>query len=134
MRGHNICILTDLTEIDHNYHQILPLIRSSDWLLSVLAVCLLTTVLLCILSLISLTFPELQIYSVYFFMDNCKACQCLPFRQKCMDCSIINPALLLLMKHLVIGWWQKAPNFSAFHWSVYRNHKGSTLTEKIGTS
>ena len=34
-----------------------------------------------------------------------------------MDCSIINPALSLLMKHLVIGERQKAPNFSAFHWS-----------------
>ena len=34
-----------------------------------------------------------------------------------MECSIINPALSLLMKHLVIGQHQKAPNFSAFHWS-----------------
>ena len=34
-----------------------------------------------------------------------------------MECSIINPALSLLMKHLVIGQCQKAPNFSAFHWS-----------------
>ena len=34
-----------------------------------------------------------------------------------MECSIINPALSLLMKHLVIGQRQKAPNFSAFHWS-----------------
>ena len=33
-----------------------------------------------------------------------------------MECSIINPALSLLMKHLVIGQHQKAPNFSAFHW------------------
>ena len=32
-----------------------------------------------------------------------------------MECSIINPALLLLMKHLVIGQRQKAPNFLAFH-------------------
>ena len=31
--------------------------------------------------------------------------------------SIINPALSLLMKHLVIGQRQKAPNFSAFRWS-----------------
>ena len=55
-------------------------------------------------------------------------------------CSIINPALLLLMKHLVIGQLQKDPNFSAFHWSphgslvfhrsVFRNHKGSTFYEK----
>ena len=36
-----------------------------------------------------------------------------------MDCSIINPALSLLMKHLVIGQRQKAPNFSAFHWSSH---------------
>ena len=34
-----------------------------------------------------------------------------------MECSIINPALSLFMKHLVIGQHQKAPNFSAFHWS-----------------
>ena len=36
-----------------------------------------------------------------------------------MDCSIINPALSLLMKHLVIGQRQKAPNFSAFHWPLH---------------
>ena len=36
-----------------------------------------------------------------------------------MECSINNPALSLLMKHLVIGQCQKAPNFSAFHWSPY---------------
>ena len=36
-----------------------------------------------------------------------------------MECSIINPALLFLMKHLVIGQRQKAPNFSAFHWSPH---------------
>ena len=34
-----------------------------------------------------------------------------------MECFIISPGLLLLMKHLVIGQPQKAPNFSAFHWS-----------------
>ena len=34
-----------------------------------------------------------------------------------MECSIINQALSLLMKHLVIGQRQKAPSFSAFHWS-----------------
>ena len=33
--------------------------------------------------------------------------------------SIINPPLLLLMKRLVIGQRQKAPNFSAFHWSPH---------------
>ena len=36
-----------------------------------------------------------------------------------MECSIINPALSLLMKHLVIGQRQKTPNFSAFHWSTH---------------
>ena len=36
-----------------------------------------------------------------------------------MECSIINPALSLLMKHLVIGQRQKAPNFSAVHWSLH---------------
>ena len=33
--------------------------------------------------------------------------------------SIINPALSLLMKHLVIGQRQKTPNFSAFHSSPH---------------
>ena len=36
-----------------------------------------------------------------------------------MECSIISPALSLFMKHLVIGQRQKAPNFSAFHWSSH---------------
>ena len=36
-----------------------------------------------------------------------------------MECYIINPALSLLMKHLVIDQRQKAPNFSAFHWSPH---------------
>ena len=36
-----------------------------------------------------------------------------------MNFSIINPVLSLLMKHLVIGQRQKAPNFSAFHWPPY---------------
>ena len=36
-----------------------------------------------------------------------------------MECYIINPALSLLMKHLIIGQRQKAPNFSAFHWSPH---------------
>ena len=36
-----------------------------------------------------------------------------------MKCSIINPALSLLMKHLVIGQRKKASNFSAFHWSPH---------------
>ena len=34
-----------------------------------------------------------------------------------MQCSINNPALSLLMKHLVIGQRLKTLNFSAFHWS-----------------
>ena len=35
-----------------------------------------------------------------------------------MECSINNPALMLLMKHLVIiGQRLKTPNVSAFHWS-----------------
>ena len=36
-----------------------------------------------------------------------------------MDCSIISPALSLLMKHLGIGQCKKAPNFSAFQWSPH---------------
>ena len=36
-----------------------------------------------------------------------------------MECSIINTAPSLLMKHLVIGRHQKAPNFSAFQWSPH---------------
>ena len=36
-----------------------------------------------------------------------------------MESSINNPALSLLMKHLVIGQRQKPPNFSAFHWSPH---------------
>ena len=36
-----------------------------------------------------------------------------------MECFIINLTLSLLMKHLVIGQCQKAPNFSAFHCSPH---------------
>ena len=50
---------------------------------------------------------------------NCPARQCSPLRRKFLECSINNPALSLLMKHLVIGQRQKAPNFSAFHWSPH---------------
>ena len=32
---------------------------------------------------------------------------------------MISPAPSLLMKHLVIGQRQKAPDFSAFHWLPY---------------
>ena len=47
---------------------------------------------------------------------NCTARQCSPLRRKFMECSINNLALLLLMKHLVIGQPLRTPNFSAFHW------------------
>ena len=37
-----------------------------------------------------------------------------------MERSIINPALSVLLKHVVIAISsQKAPNFSAFHWSPH---------------
>ena len=36
-----------------------------------------------------------------------------------MKCSMISPALSLLMKHLVIGQRQKAYTFSALHWSPH---------------
>ena len=36
-----------------------------------------------------------------------------------MEYSTINPAPSLLMKHLVTGQRQNAPNFSAFHWSPH---------------
>ena len=36
-----------------------------------------------------------------------------------MECCINNPVLSFLMKHLVIGQRQSAPNFSAFHWSPH---------------
>ena len=41
------------------------------------------------------------------------------FRRTFLERSINNPVLLLLMKHLVIGQRQRAPNFSAFHWSPH---------------
>ena len=57
-----------------------------------------------------------------------------------MGCSIIIPALSLLIKHLVIDQRKRAPNFSAFHWSphgslvfywsAFRKHEGSAFTEK----
>ena len=51
-----------------------------------------------------------------------------------MGYSIINPALSLVMKRLVIGQRQKAPDFSALHLSphgslVFIDHVGSTFTE-----
>ena len=52
-------------------------------------------------------------------MTYCMARQCSPLRRKFMECYIIKPAQSLLMRHLVIGQRQKAPNFSAFHWSPH---------------
>ena len=40
-------------------------------------------------------------------------------KAKFMECCIINPALRLLLKHLVIGQRQKALYFSALHWSPH---------------
>ena len=66
-------------------------------------------------------------------------------KAKFMECYIIKQAQSFLMKHLVIGQCQKAPDFSAFHWSprsnlvsigqhfAFRNHEGSTFTEKDQT-
>ena len=50
-------------------------------------------------------------------IEDCTAHQCSPLRLTIIECSINNPALSLLMKHLVIGQCLKTPNFSAFHWS-----------------
>ena len=36
-----------------------------------------------------------------------------------MECSVINPVLSLLIKHLVIGQRQNTPNFLTFHWSQH---------------
>ena len=49
----------------------------------------------------------------------CMARQCSPLRRKFMVCSIIQLALSILMKHLLIGQRQKVPNFSAFHLSPH---------------
>ena len=43
----------------------------------------------------------------------------LPDKAKFTVCSIIKLATIALMRHLVIGQRQKAPNFSAFHWSPH---------------
>ena len=60
-----------------------------------------------------------------------------------MECSLINPALSLWMKHLVIAQRQKAPDFSAFHWlphgslvSIGQHFEGSAFTEsdRIGSN
>ena len=72
-------------------------------------------------------------------ISSCRARQCLPLRRKFIVCSIIQLALsILIVKHLVIGQRQKAPNFSAFHWSTHGRmvsigqhfYEGSTFTEK----
>ena len=56
-----------------------------------------------------------------FFLNfkscNCTARQCSPLRRKIMECSINNPVLSLLEKHLIIGQRPKPANFWAFHWS-----------------
>ena len=53
-----------------------------------------------------------KLYRV-LYNQSCTARQCSPLRRKVMECSIINPALSLLMKHLVISQTQKSLNFSA---------------------
>ena len=55
--------------------------------------------------------------------SDCTACQCSPLRRKFIGCSINNPALWLLMKHLVT-------RLSGFHWSAFRDQEGRTFTEK----
>ena len=66
---------------------------------------------------------SVHLYSFYgrvlFHSSYSMALQCSPLRRKFMVCSIIQLALSILMKHLVIGQRQKAPNFSAFHWSPH---------------
>ena len=64
------------------------------------------------------------LFLLYSFLFNsillyCTAHQFSPLRRKFMEFYIINPVLSLLMKHLVTGQRQKAPNFSAFHWSLH---------------
>ena len=63
--------------------------------------------------------PRSHVRRFFIRLLDCTARQCSPLRGKFMECSIINPALSLLTKHLVIGQRQKAPNFSAFHWSPH---------------
>ena len=45
--------------------------------------------------------------------------------------SIIQLALSILMKHLVIGQREKAPNFSAFHWSPHGRMVSIGLTTRV---
>ena len=70
------------------------------------------------------TLSVLQYPKVCQTLIYCSARQCLPLRRKFMGCSINNPALSLLMKHLVIGQRLKPPNFSAFH----RSPRGSLVS------
>ena len=49
----------------------------------------------------------------------CTARQRSPLRRKFVECSIISPALSLLMTYLVTGQHQKAPYFSAIHWTPH---------------
>ena len=55
-----------------------------------------------------------------------------------MESSIINPALSLLMKHLVIGQRQKALNFSSFNWSPHSslvsNGQNLPVTTRVGST
>ena len=60
---------------------------------------------------------QISLSHVHIQTGHCTARQCSPLRQKIMKCSINNPTLSLLMKHLVIGQRLKTPLFSAFHWS-----------------
>ena len=66
----------------------------------------------------------MNIFGQKFFIASywplyCTARRCSSIRRKFIECCINNPSLSLLMKHLVIGQRQKAPNFSAFHWSPH---------------
>ena len=51
------------------------------------------------------------------YNHNCTARPCSQLRRNFMEYSIISPYLSLWMKPLDISQHQKAPNFSAFHWS-----------------
>ena len=52
----------------------------------------------------------------------------LPDKAKFVECSIINPALLLLMKHLIISQLNEYQFFSAFSWPESATHlSGITL-------
>ena len=65
----------------------------------------------------AISIPVLRLPYVCYMCVYCTVRQCSPLRRKFIECSINNPALSLLMKHIVIGQRLKTPNFSAFHWS-----------------